>query len=159
MSNFESARYANQADLHTFKNLFEESRKEASTYKASDIWLANEALRGPPEVIFQDFLSSDCKTLLIGEFDAYPVGFMLIQLFPLDNNLLARVEEVYVDSEARKVGVGEHMMDEAIKWAKDQGASQILGRTFPGDRHTKNFFERFKELRHSKPSAIAQRFA
>ena len=144
MSNFESARYANEADIHTFKKLFKESRKEAATYKASDIWLANEALSGPPEVIFQDFLSSDCKTLLIGEFDAYPVGFMLIQLFPLDNNLLARVEEVYVDSEARKVGVGEHLMDEAIKWAKDQGASQILGRTFPGDRHTKNFFERFK---------------
>ena len=144
MSDFESARYANEADIYTFKKLFQESRKEASTYKASDIWLANEALKGPPEVIFQDFLSSDCKTLLIGEFDAYPVGFMLIQLFPLDNNLLARVEEVYVDSEARKVGVGEHMMDEAIKWAKDQGASQILGRTFPGDRHTKNFFERFK---------------
>ena len=144
MSNFESARYANETDIYTFKKLFQESRKEASTYKASDIWLANEALKGPPEVIFQDFLSSDCKTLLIGEFDAYPVGFMLIQLFPLDNNLLARVEEVYVDSEARKVGVGEHMMDEAIKWAKDQGASQILGRTVPGDRHTKNFFERFK---------------
>ena len=144
MSNFESARYANEPDIHAFKKLFQESRKEASTYKASDIWLANEAVKGSPETIFQDFLSSDDKILLIGEFDSHPVGFMLIQLFPLDNNLLARVEEVYVHSEARKVGVGEYMMDEAINWAKDQGASQILGRTFPGDRHTKNFFERFK---------------
>ena len=61
MSNFESARYANEPDIHAFKKLFQESRKEASTYKASDIWLANEAVKGSPETIFQDFLSSDDK--------------------------------------------------------------------------------------------------
>ena len=44
----------------------------------------------------------------------------------------------------REVGVGEHLMDAAINWAKGNKAKHILGRTFPGDRHMKNFYERFK---------------
>ena len=35
-------------------------------------------------------------------------------------------------------------MDATINWAKCNKVKHILGRTFPGDRHMKNFYERFK---------------
>ena len=69
---------------------------------------------------------------------------MLIHLFSIDNEITARVDEVFVHSDVREVGVGEHLMTAAINWAKGNGAKRILGRTFPGDRHMKNFYERFK---------------
>ncbi len=144
MSGFESARFAVKEDYGDFEKLFLASRNEASTYKASDIWLALEALEGPPLRIFTDYLESKGKTILIGEFDNVPVGFMLIHLFSLDSVLAARVDEVFVHSDVREVGVGEHLMDAAIDWAKSNEARQLLGRTFPGDRHMKNFYERFK---------------
>ena len=144
MSEFESARFATKSDLSEFENLFTQSRTEAATYKGYDIWHSLEALSGPPVAIFNDYLDSDNKTILIGEFDTVPVGFMLIHLFSIDNEITARVDEVFVHSDVREVGVGEHLMTAAINWAKGNGAKRILGRTFPGDRHMKNFYERFK---------------
>ena len=144
MSVFESARFATKEDYGDFENLFIASRNEASTYKAADIWLALEALEGKPHQIFSDYLESNDKTILIGEFDNIPVGFMLIHLFSLDNALAARVDEVFVHGDVREVGVGEHLMNAAVDWAKVNEAKQLLGRTFPGDRHMKNFYERFK---------------
>ena len=144
MSGFESARFAIKDDYEDFEKLFLASRNEASTYKAADIWLELEALEGPHPQIFRDYLESEDKAILIGEFDEVPVGFMLIHLFPLANDLAARVDEVFVHLDVREVGVGEHLMNAAIDWANANGASQLLGRTFPGDRHMKNFYERFK---------------
>lgn len=144
MSGFESARSAVKEDYGDFEELFLASRNEASTYKAADVWLALEALEGSPHQIFSDYLESQDKTILIGEFENVPVGFMLIHLFSLDDELAARVDEVFVHGDVREVGVGEHLMNAAIDWGTARKAKQLLGRTFPGDRHMKNFYERFK---------------
>jgi len=144
MPGFESARFAAQKDYGDFEELFLASRNEACAYKAADIWLALEALEGSPLQIFNDYLESEDKAILIGEFDDVPVGFMLIHLFSINNDIAARVDEVFVHGDVREVGVGEHLMNAAINWAKVNEAKQILGRTFPGDRHMKNFYERFK---------------
>ncbi len=77
MSVFESARFATKEDYGDFENLFIASRNEASTYKAADIWLALEALEGKPHQIFSDYLESNDKTILIGEFDNIPVDSCL----------------------------------------------------------------------------------
>jgi GNAT superfamily N-acetyltransferase len=144
MSNFESCRFAITEDYADFEVLFAQSRQEASTYKASDIWLTLEALEGTPETIFNNYIADNEKAILVGEFNEVPVGFMLLKLFKLGEALAVRVDEVYVHSEVREVGVGERLMNSAIDWGKQNGAVRILGRTFPGDRHMKNFYERFK---------------
>jgi|TARA_B100001094_G_scaffold331433_1_gene399744 GNAT superfamily N-acetyltransferase len=144
MPDFESSRFADSEDYEEFVDLFIQSRQEASTYKASDIWLAIEALEGTPESIFENYLTDNQKAILIGEFNNVPVGFMLLNLFKLGEALAVRVDEVYVHTEVREVGVGERLMDSAIDWGERNGAVRILGRTFPGDRHMKNFYERFK---------------
>ena len=144
MPEFESARFADKSDYENFQQLFVSSRHEADTYKAADIWFALEALEGPPSQIFSDYLESEDKSILIGEYNNVPFGFMLVHLFRINDDIAARVDEVFVHQDMREVGVGEHLMDAAINWAKGNKAKHILGRTFPGDRHMKNFYERFK---------------
>ena len=73
MPEFESARFAAKSDYENFQQLFVSSRNEADTYKAADIWFALEALEGSPLQIFSDYLESEDKSILIGEYDHVPV--------------------------------------------------------------------------------------
>ena len=126
MPEFESARFAAKSDYENFQQLFVSSRNEADTYKAADIWFALEALEGSPLQIFSDYLESEDKSILIGEYDHVPVGFMLLHLFHINDDIAARVDEVFVQKDMREVGVGEHLMDAAINWAKGNEAKHIL---------------------------------
>ena len=114
MPEFESARFAAKSDYENFQQLFVSSRNEADTYKAADIWFALEALEAPPLQIFSDYLESEDKLILIGEYNNVPVGFMLVHLFRINDDIAARVDEVFVHQDMREVGVGEHLMDAAI---------------------------------------------
>ena len=52
------------------------------------------------------------------------------------------VELLYVQPEARGVGIGSAMMEEAIAEVKRRGGQRLHAATLPGDRSTKNLFER-----------------
>ena len=80
----------------------------------------------------------------LGSLDGAAVGFAVAQLRELaDGSLLAGVEALYVLPEARGVGLGEALMDEVLAWAGAAGAAGVDSIALPGDRVTKNFFERF----------------
>ena len=53
----------------------------------------------------------------------------------------AVVEEIFVEPEARAVGVGESILGALLEVAKERGALAIQSVALPGDRATKNFFE------------------
>jgi GNAT superfamily N-acetyltransferase len=55
----------------------------------------------------------------------------------------ARIEAIYVEQEARELGVGEELLNQAIAWARDRMCTTLDAVALPGDRHTKNFFETF----------------
>ena len=52
------------------------------------------------------------------------------------------IEVVYVEPSSRNVGLGERLVLDAVGFAKSTGRSRVLGRALPGDRETKNVFER-----------------
>jgi GNAT superfamily N-acetyltransferase len=52
------------------------------------------------------------------------------------------IEVVYVEPSSRNVGLGERLVLDAVGFAKSTGRSRVLGRALPGDRETKNLFER-----------------
>jgi GNAT superfamily N-acetyltransferase len=54
----------------------------------------------------------------------------------------ARVELIYVETEARTVGLGEEILNYQVALAKSQGKSWIDAVALPGDRSTKSLFER-----------------
>lgn len=51
------------------------------------------------------------------------------------------VEMLFVEPEARGVGVGEAMMDVVIQWGEDIGCHGIDAPALPGARNAKAFFE------------------
>jgi GNAT superfamily N-acetyltransferase len=82
--------------------------------------------------------------VLIGTFDAVPVGFAIA----VEHAPLADVAAIYVDPEARALSIGEALLGEVIDWARGRGLEGITAEALPGDRSTKNFFETFGLVAH-----------
>ena len=80
----------------------------------------------------------------LGCIDGVPVGYALARIVPLPSGeRLGVVEELYVDAEARDVGVGEALMDDVVAFCRAAGCVGVDAVALPGDRATKNFFETF----------------
>jgi len=54
----------------------------------------------------------------------------------------ARVMQVYVEPQAREVGFGDWLLEAAIDEARTKACTVIEGYALPGDRATKNLYER-----------------
>ncbi len=140
----ETARLADLGDEQYFADLFTAARIETSSSKGFELWNQLESVGNTPGITFKEFTASTQKAIVIGEYDNYPLGYMLIELLTIDDKFATNIHEVFVDADAREVGIGEVIMDFAIDWSRANGSALIMGRTFPGDRATKNFFERFR---------------
>jgi GNAT superfamily N-acetyltransferase len=77
--------------------------------------------------------------ILVCEIDDVPVGFGAAQLV----GAICKVERLFVEPEARQLGLGEMMLESLTLWARVVGAATIESIALPGDRETKNLFERF----------------
>ena len=54
----------------------------------------------------------------------------------------ANLQHIFVVPEAREVGLADSLMTYVLTELKTRGVSNIAGRALPGDRATKNLFER-----------------
>ena len=80
--------------------------------------------------------------MLVGEIDGAVVGYARARLDRLSTgDLHADLTDLYVEPDAREVGVGEALLDAVIGWATAQGCTGIDSVALPGMRDTKNFFE------------------
>ena len=88
-------------------------------------------------------IASERSTVLLGTLDDQVWGQTLVSLEELDEGVLARVDQLWVDPEARNIGLGRTMMLAAVTWARSADCVGIDAAALPGDRSTKNFFESF----------------
>lgn len=75
---------------------------------------------------------------LVATFHGDPRG---IVLWTVEESVLT-IEVLYVESNSRNLGLGERLVNGAIDHARSIGTRRVLGRALPGDRETKNVFER-----------------
>lgn len=130
----EAARRATAGDLPTLTLLYEQATTELREQRGGEVWsLQND--RDAPEPPF-DF-DDDALLLLAGTIDDVVVGYARCELV----GEVAVLTDVFVDAEAREVGVGEALLDSAVEWAREQGCIGIDSVALPGMRATKNFFE------------------
>ena len=80
--------------------------------------------------------SDDVRTV-VADFDGICVGFIVV--IPGD---VWTIESVFVASWARELGFGDALLEWAIAAARAAGARRIEGTALPGDRETKNLYER-----------------
>lgn len=92
---------------------------------------------------FATALDNESQVAFVGLLDTHPMGFALVVIDDqMPGGRLARVEELYVEPEAREVGLGEALLDATVQWAKAQGCSGIDVEALPGARSAKNLGER-----------------
>jgi GNAT superfamily N-acetyltransferase len=74
----------------------------------------------------------------VAELDGFVVGYLELAV----TGDISVVRQVYVQPEARELGFGDGLLDAARQEAQRHGASALEGFALPGDRETKNLYER-----------------
>lgn len=142
----EGARFAAAHDLGAITDLARAAVEELAVLRGGSVWQRQLARREPiDEGLATDLEASpEAGALIVGTVGGTIVGYGASRLETLaDGTTLSVVGDLYVDPDARGIGVGEAMMDLLVAHATDAGAVGIDSLALPGDRATKNFFETF----------------
>ena len=82
------------------------------------------------------------RPVWLGTIDESAVGYATAHVEQLrDGTVLGVIDHLFVESEARDVGVGEALMNALLAWFRSQGCTAADATALPGNRETKNFFE------------------
>lgn len=140
----EAARPATAADLDRIVDLADLAAEGLQDQKGGPLWTLREGRLEPLVESFEASLDAEDHLLLVGTIDEVVFGFAAARWETLgDGTRHAVVDELYVEPEARGVAVGEALMDAVLAWCEAQGCAGVDAVALPGDRETKNFFERF----------------
>lgn len=138
----EAVRAATPEDLPAIAGLVEALRAELTPMRGGPIWSVREARPGPPEETYGALLSDAQACVVVGTLDDVVIGFGVVSVEALaDDRRLGVVSELFVDAEARAVGVGEGMLEALVAFCVDEGCVGVDAFALPGHRAAKNFFE------------------
>jgi GNAT superfamily N-acetyltransferase len=140
----EAARPASSDDLPRLADLARAAIAELRSTKGGEMWARREARQEPIEASLAADFDNANAIVLAGAIDDAVIGYAVavIEAFS-DGSELARLTDVYVEPEARGVGVGEALLDDVVAWATERHCVGIDSLALPGNRETKNFFESF----------------
>jgi ribosomal protein S18 acetylase RimI-like enzyme len=127
-------RSATAADASQLYDLEQEARAALVGQRGGDRWLAEHP------IIADDWTrrTSDAD-VFVGSIDDVVIAYLVAQLG--DDEIL-RIDQVWVTPEARELGFGDELLASAIEHGRSRGAVAVEGQALPGDRHTKNLYER-----------------
>lgn len=126
----------NADDLAQLLLLEREARAALVGERGGDRWLVEHPEIGPD-------WSNRCRAVgtdvLVAHIGDVVVGYLIGML---GDDRIVRVDQVWVTPLARENGFGDALLAVLIERAKDHGAVAVEGESLPGDRHTKNLYER-----------------
>jgi GNAT superfamily N-acetyltransferase len=138
----EEARLATAADAPRLAELSRAVRDEMTQLRGGPLFLAREARAEPLEDGFASEIADPHHLVLAGTIDDVVLGYAAARVEQLrTGDVLAVLTDLYVEPDARAVGVGECLMEAVLQWCKEQHATAVDTYALPGDRDTKNFFE------------------
>ena len=79
------------------------------------------------------------SNVYVAVIDDVVVGYLVADL---GADRVVRVDQVWVTPEARELGFGDGLLALAISDSRVNGALAVEGQALPGDRQTKNLYER-----------------
>ena len=96
-------------------------------------------LAGSPEVgDWLGHVADPARPTWVGTIDDVVVGVLALAV----GGAIARVQQVWVTPEARELGLGDELLATAVAAARAAGCTRLDGWALPGDRETKNLYER-----------------
>lgn len=87
-------------------------------------------------------LSGTNGLTLVAQIDDVMVGFLTLQFTQVAQMQVATVVRVFVTPRARRVGIGDALIAAGKTSARDRNCARIDAIALPGDRDTKNLYER-----------------
>lgn len=139
-----AARPAVATDLTVLADLARQAITELTPIRGGEVWRRQSARPVPPDASLQKDLDDLHACVTVGTIDGTIVGYGVVRIQDLDaGGLLGVISDLYTDPGARRVGIGEAVMDALIDWSRERGCFGVDSVALPGDRHTKNFFESF----------------
>jgi len=139
----DAVRPATTGDLDVLEALATLAVDEQRDGRGGAVWSRREARRNPRATL-ADAMTRGDHHVVVGTLDDVIVGYGVVHSEPLaDGGLLAVVDDLFVEPDARGVGVGEALMEALVAKARAWGAIGVDALALPGNRATKNFFESF----------------
>lgn len=121
-------------DLWQLELLEREARAALDGQRGGERWLVEHPPVGAGWA--ERCTTADVHVAVIGDV---LVGY-LVALVGEDR--IVRVDQVWVTPLARELGFGDGMLAAAIERGRAHGAVAVQGESLPGDRQTKNLYER-----------------
>jgi ribosomal protein S18 acetylase RimI-like enzyme len=138
----ETARLAVEGDLPRIAQLARVMHEELEPMKGGRLWAAREATPEPFEESYRRILEAPDACLVAGCIDDVVIGFAACRIETLSTGeRLGVITDLFVEPDAREVGVGESLALALLSHCQSQGCSGIDARSLPGHRAAKNFFE------------------
>ena len=138
----EGVRAATREDVPEILHLAAALRTELEPMRGGGIWAVREARPEPLAEAYADLVDRPEACLVVGTIDGTVVGFAAGVVEELqDGRRLGVVSELFVDSEARAVGVGEAMLGTLVEFFRGRSCVGVDAFALPGHRAAKNFFE------------------
>jgi GNAT superfamily N-acetyltransferase len=127
-------RAATGSDHDALRALELEARASLVGQRGGDRWLVEHPL-------IADDWPARCldADVFVGVIDDVVIAYIVAELGDDD---IVRIDQVWVTPEARELGFGDELLATAIEAARGRGAVAVEGQALPGDRHTKNLYER-----------------
>jgi GNAT superfamily N-acetyltransferase len=127
-------RMATDEDQAALQLLELEARAALDDQRGGEVWLVEHPLIGHG-------WAARCRDgdVFVGTIDDVVIGYLVAEL---GDDAIVRIDQVWVTPEARELGFGDELLATAISSAQARGAVAVEGQALPGDRHTKNLYER-----------------
>lgn len=139
----EAARPAGERDLPELARLAELARREAAGTRGADEWARFDDPPTAATLLARVERDRAAGVVLVGTLDDVVVGYALVErVVASDGSAVARVHELFVEPDARGVGVAEALVDSVLGWAVAHTCVGVEARVLPGNREGKNLFER-----------------
>lgn len=140
----ERARPAVVDDVVVLARLAEQAVAEQIGERGGSVWAHRETRPLPADESLRAALDDPDQLVVAGTIDEVVVGYGVVTVEALrDGRRLGVVSDLFVEPEARGVGVGEVLIELILGWCEGQGCSGVDALALPGNRQTKNFFETF----------------
>ncbi len=118
-------------------------RTEMHDQRGGPLWTTREARPEPHEAGIAALIARDDAEVVVGTIDGAVVGFGTVEIELLrDGTRLGVIGDLFVEEEARAVGVGESIADLIVAFCTAAKCVGIDAYALPGARTAKNFFER-----------------
>lgn len=127
-------RRAQPGDVDDLAWLQQMARDAAVDQRGGPAWLDET----PAEHDWGTAITSADRAVFVGTVEGVVLGMLDLGIGPR----IAAVRLAYVHPEARELGLGDTMMEHALDAARAAGCAAFEGVALPGDRETKNLYER-----------------